>query len=1212
MTVTNDIQNQDMGLTETDNIIAKAQANDTYMKAPNGQPTNLTERQWTEVRTQAFKEWFGDWEKTPELSSKIVDNNGEPLVMYHGTDTKFEKFDMHPGSMGTGVYFSSSWDEAAEYSIERQGLMPDRDAADIPWDDAIVIETYLNIRDRNNITHSSRYNNEIEVLATSPEQIKSATANIGTFAPDNENIRYHHTDKNIRMKDTINRPSTQEQALTAALVDHLRRIGLDVIIDMDEGQKVLTHAKTNGIKLRSRFRVNSLEKAANSIRSWIKGHSRGKIFTIYLPQATQEMIKAAIGKDFDSHNITANSIAHIIKNPGLNGNKLNVSSIPLLDRDLELIPYIMTAPDYIKAGSSDVTGRQSVRFYKELSNEYVVVVEKEYKNSPNDMETITMWAETSSKATNAQLHAAPDTHVLNAILGIDSAKIRKDAETAIENDIKNVPEAKKGNKSHQVGEINNSDIRHSHVPHGARLFKTPDGDSYGFTVGGKIYIDPTIAESETPIHEYSHLWATAMRQNNPKEWENIVVLMKDCPMWNEVRHNYPELTEDDELADEVLAHYSGSRGAALLREIQNKFGGTATGIIATFQSAMEKFWKSVSDMLGIHYTSAEQVADQVMTDLIAGKNVNALIDQAQNTKLRFSESQDVDIDTADDIDLLEENTRIRYARVAPTPHASSVYAAKYDPESRDNTFTLKFNKVNVGSKVLDIKFLEGLFIKKQTSTMPVGKPWPDNFPIAAVHTTQEKIYKDFGKEFEAAKAGNMEAARTIVAAVIKQGKVEELAKTFPNAIVAFPNKGKEDSNKLPAAYAELLGNAGLTVDTAIKQVSSPHHTGAADLLRLFLRARFEGDVIKDGKYIVIDDRLSSGGTVRDLKDYIESKGGTVVAVSALTCSRGGTLIAQNDAIRKTLKELHITDKQLQDYGIASSKGCLTNEEARRLARLSKFGVERVSKKAMEARPEYKVIIAGGRHFDNYELLKEKCDYLLQDKSKTHRIIVVSGKSSGADALGERYAAEKGYKVEGHPADWKKHGRAAGPIRNEEMAKVSDALIAFWDGESRGTKSMINLGKKHGLAVTPVMINKILQENHWRDKTEAASKYALNKAIFIHPKMEAAQTVYNIPEAKWQSPYPNRINQLYRAIDRYGEIEVPKDSDEFRTALAAMKLTGNTDFVKAMHKTVGSTSIYFILPNDYDSNMVKTQPLTRDTRQEEKVTETVYHSAGRGR
>ena len=56
------------------------------MLAPNGNPTNLTERQWAQVRTEAFKEWFGDWENDPEHASKVVDENGEPKVMYHGTD----------------------------------------------------------------------------------------------------------------------------------------------------------------------------------------------------------------------------------------------------------------------------------------------------------------------------------------------------------------------------------------------------------------------------------------------------------------------------------------------------------------------------------------------------------------------------------------------------------------------------------------------------------------------------------------------------------------------------------------------------------------------------------------------------------------------------------------------------------------------------------------------------------------------------------------------------------------------------------------------------------------------------------------------------------------------------------------------------------------------------------------------------------------------
>lgn len=71
----------------------KAIADGTFMKAPNGKPTNLTERQWLQVRTKAFKEWFGDWENDPKNASKVVDENGEPLVVYHGSKSILKVFD---------------------------------------------------------------------------------------------------------------------------------------------------------------------------------------------------------------------------------------------------------------------------------------------------------------------------------------------------------------------------------------------------------------------------------------------------------------------------------------------------------------------------------------------------------------------------------------------------------------------------------------------------------------------------------------------------------------------------------------------------------------------------------------------------------------------------------------------------------------------------------------------------------------------------------------------------------------------------------------------------------------------------------------------------------------------------------------------------------------------------------------------------------------
>ncbi len=117
--------------------------------------------------------------------------------------------------------------------------------------------------------------------------------------------------------------------------------------------------------------------------------------------------------------------------------------------------------------------------------------------------------------------------------------------------------------------------------------------------------------------------------------------------------------------------------------------------------------------------------------------------------------------------------------------------------------------------------------------------------------------------------------------------------------------------------------------------------------------------------------------------------------------------------------------------------------------------------------DYRVIIAGCRDFDDYALLKERCNDYLCEKMETHNVIIVSGHASGADALGEMFAEEHGLQCEIHPADWGKYGRSAGPIRNAEMAEVSDALIAFWDGQNPGTRSMIELARKKGLQVAVV-------------------------------------------------------------------------------------------------------------------------------------------------
>ena len=107
----------------------------------------------------------------------------------------------------------------------------------------------------------------------------------------------------------------------------------------------------------------------------------------------------------------------------------------------------------------------------------------------------------------------------------------------------------------------------------------------------------------------------------------------------------------------------------------------------------------------------------------------------------------------------------------------------------------------------------------------------------------------------------------------------------------------------------------------------------------------------------------------------------------------------------------------------------------------------------------KIIVAGGREFNNYKLLKEKLDYFLKNKTD---IEIVSGKQRGADTLGENYAKEKGYKIQPFPPDWNTYGLSAGYKRNKQMAEYADSCVCFWDGKSPGTKSMIGLAKKYNL------------------------------------------------------------------------------------------------------------------------------------------------------
>lgn len=105
--------------------------------------------------------------------------------------------------------------------------------------------------------------------------------------------------------------------------------------------------------------------------------------------------------------------------------------------------------------------------------------------------------------------------------------------------------------------------------------------------------------------------------------------------------------------------------------------------------------------------------------------------------------------------------------------------------------------------------------------------------------------------------------------------------------------------------------------------------------------------------------------------------------------------------------------------------------------------------------EFKLIIAGGRDFNDYDLLRDTVTALATTGDlKDFDVSIVSGMACGADALGAQFAHLNSVKLYRYPANWEMYGKRAGFMRNEAMGEFADGLLAFWDGESRGTQHMI--------------------------------------------------------------------------------------------------------------------------------------------------------------
>jgi hypothetical protein len=113
----------------------------------------------------------------------------------------------------------------------------------------------------------------------------------------------------------------------------------------------------------------------------------------------------------------------------------------------------------------------------------------------------------------------------------------------------------------------------------------------------------------------------------------------------------------------------------------------------------------------------------------------------------------------------------------------------------------------------------------------------------------------------------------------------------------------------------------------------------------------------------------------------------------------------------------------------------------------------------------KVVICGSRNLQNYQLVEEAVT-----RSGFEISIVLSGGSRGVDRIGIAFARNHHHPVQVFMPEWERLGKRAGMVRNREMAQAAEAVIAIWDGKSRGTRNMIGLASIHHLPCFVLLVN----------------------------------------------------------------------------------------------------------------------------------------------
>ena len=530
--------------------------------APNDKPSNLPERLYAIVRTKEFKDWFGDWQNDPENASKVIDENGEPRIVYHGSDQYgFDIFDPSYSDDERSLFASGSKYIASTYI--KHG----------PKDHSVVNRLVYNEQEMKPVLKYLKYIGADNFLKNFQYGLFQQAVEA---VPNKDLLRSNGVDRRNIRNTVFDNPYNADVLLNGSALDEINRIENELKqYDPIKDQQIVDYLLwTLDIAKDSYYNSNVYYANVDGEDVVIRNRYTEAQFGEFEPSPIYSGSVADLyslitgGGDIRNSNYTKYS-DHIydlflnIRNPFVfeNNNKSDVVQ-------WNYIP--------INIGSSEHVTTRGIAEYAETNGYDGVILKHVHDNGgyPGDM--------------SLYPNATKDDHYN----GVPAWQLIESTDIFI------------AFKSNQIKSAGGENTTYSRTNDSIHYFKDSKGVVYGYVDNnGVIHLDKSKIRPEHPIHEYTHIWDRVVALKNPSLWVRGVELMKQFDggkLWNEIANsefygkkwsNMSDAQREFMIASEVHARLVGEGGAKLISEIEAKQG--SSDIISKLKDWILKFWQSL-------------------------------------------------------------------------------------------------------------------------------------------------------------------------------------------------------------------------------------------------------------------------------------------------------------------------------------------------------------------------------------------------------------------------------------------------------------------------------------------------------------------------------------------------------------------------------------------------------------------------------------------